>query len=519
MSDFTLVIAPDRRSRLAAIAGTCAGLASTLWLAACAPVGPAYEKPDVTPPKAWVSPAEMPVPSKVVAATAELTQWWKMLGDSTLDSLEERAMAGNLDIETARSRVRQARAARTSAASADSPTLDAVGSASRARTPTRNGGATSNQFRAGFDAGWELDLFGATRRNVEASDAAIESAVENVRDVQVSLAAEVAASYVELRAAQEQLSIARRNLEAQRQTLDLTQRRHANGFVSKLDVLNARSQVAATEARLPSLEITIRQSTFALAALLGLEPGALGQELAKPMPLATLPPTVPVGLPSDVLLRRPDIRRSEADLHAAVARVGAATADLYPRISISGGLGVEGIAVDDLGSLAQRYWSIGPSIRWPILSGGAVRANIEQQKAIAEGAVATYKSTVLAAFKEVETSIASYQLQQTRTPSLRESVNNSTEAAKLASDLYSVGKTDFLNVLNARRSLLDAESSLVDNQRLALTQFIALSKALGGGWAPEQSEQAGTASPAPQAKPVTAETAKQSSDAAPASTR
>lgn len=448
-------------------------------------VGPDYTKPDVAAPEQWIGTREATSPSRLTPEQRSLADWWRGLQDPTLDGLVERALTGNLSLVEAAARVRQARAARTVTAAAGLPTLSVDGSASRSRSPSSGGSTTGNLFRAGFDAGWEIDVFGGIRRSVEAADADTQSFIENARDIRVTLLAELASNYIDLRAAQEQLEIAQRNLTAQRQTLEITRRRQGAGFVSKLDVANAEAQVASTEARIPSLEVTVRQSSYALATLLGLQPGALVEELATPLPLAALPPTIPAGLPSDLLTRRPDIRRSESELHAATARIGVATADLYPKFSLSGAFGFEGGRVSALGSLAQRYWSIGPAVQWQIFSGGAINANIEQQQAAADGALARYKGTILLALQEVESSMVALDREQRRTVSLDQSVKSSQDAVRYSLELYQAGRTDFLNVLNAQRSLLDAESTRLESRRLSLTNLIGVYKALGGGWSTE----------------------------------
>jgi multidrug efflux system outer membrane protein len=450
-------------------------------LCACT-VGPDYATPDPQMPEAWVGTRDAASPSKLTSDRAQLAHWWSSLGDSTLDSLIERSLKDNLSLVQAQARIRQARAARTISASAGLPTIDATASATRSRS---SGGSTGNLFRAGFDAGWELDLFGGVRREVEAADAQIQSSIEDERDVRISLLAEVATTYVELRSSQSQLDIARRNLATQERSLDLTQRRYTAGFIGRLDVVNAEAQVASTRSRIPTLESSIRQSMYALSTLLALPPAALIDELATSEPLAALPASVPTGLPTELLLRRPDIRRSEADLRAATARIGVATADLYPKFSLSGSIGLQGPQANDLGSLAQRYWSIGPAVQWPLFRGGAIDANIQQQQAAADAAVASYKASILAALQDVESTMTAYESEQRRTSSLDQSVRASTDSLRLSTSLYEAGKTDFLSVLNAQRSLLDAESSRLDSHRLSLTSLIALYKALGGGWDPD----------------------------------
>lgn len=459
-------------------------------LPACT-VGPDYDKPDIQMPDGWLGTRDAVSPSRLNADQAQLARWWSTLGDATLDSLIDRSLKDNLDLAQAQARIRQARAARTISASAGLPAVDASASATRSRS---SGGTTGNLFRAGFDAGWEIDLFGGVRREVEAADAQIQSSLEDERDVRISLLAEVATTYVELRSTQAQLEIARRNLTTQERSLDLTRRRYSAGFIGRLDVVNAESQVASTTSRLPSLESSVRQSIYALSTLLALPPASLVEELSTPAPLAALPAAVPSGLPSELLLRRPDVRRSEADLRAATARIGVATADLYPKFSLSGSIGLQGPQVNDLGSLAQRYWSIGPSVQWPLFRGGAIEANIRQQQAATDAAVASYKATILGALQDVESTMTAFDFEQRRTTSLDQSVRASSDALRLSTSLYEAGRTDFLNVLNAQRSLLDAESSQLDSRRLTLTNLIALYKALGGGWDPDTEAQSTPAS-------------------------
>lgn len=485
--------APRRHAARVAVAFA----AISLGFSACT-VGPDYVRPETTAPAEWIGVRESTSPGGLSAAPAALAKWWTILGDPTLDSLVERALSGNLSLVEAQARVRQARAARTIAASAGLPAVDASASYTRSRAARDSGDDGNDLFRAGFDASWEIDVFGGVRRSVEAADASIAASIEDARDVRVTLLAELATTYIDLRADQEQLAIAQRNLAAQRQTLDLTQRRQAAGFVSRLDVVNAQTQVANTESRLPSLEASIHQSMYALATLLGTEPGSLIEELASAMPLAALPPEVPAGLPSELLERRPDIRRSEAELHLATAQVGVAVADLYPRFSLSGAFGLQGGEVSALGTLADRFWSIGPAVQWPIFQGGALRANVEQQRAAADAAVAAYKASILSALQEVESTMIAYDREQKRTLSLDQSVQSSQESVSLSSDLYEAGRIDFLNVLTAQRSLLDAESSRLDSRRLTLTNLIALYKALGGGWDVDAPSEAAAVAPPPR---------------------
>ncbi|HWR92896.1 MAG TPA: efflux transporter outer membrane subunit, partial [Desulfobacterales bacterium] len=288
-------------------------------------VGPDYKPPQMAVPAEWTEAATA-APAGYPAV--DLARWWEVFGDPTLVSLEERAIRSNLDLLQAEARIRQARAARGIAASALGPTLDAGGAYQRSRNPGRNSdwqegvtrGVVANSYDAGFDAGWELDVFGGIRRGIEAADADLQSAVESRRDVLVTLTAEVARNYIELRAFQQRIEIARQNLATQRHSARLTRLRFEGGFVSGLDVANADAQVAATASTIPQLEAAARQSIYALGFLLGQEPAALMAELSPPGDIPPAPPAVPNGLPSELLRQRPDIRRAEADIHAATAR-------------------------------------------------------------------------------------------------------------------------------------------------------------------------------------------------------
>lgn len=449
-------------------------------------VGPDYQPPTEAFPKSWnaaeTEAASSPM-SRTVAEPASLSRYWSLLGDSTLDLLIDRAVEQNLDVQSAGLRIDQARSARIIAAAGLEPTVDASGGATRSRAP---GGRTTNSLRAGFDAAWEIDVFGGTRRSIEAADADIQSAQEDRRDVLVSLTGEIAATYFELRAAQQQLRIARENVRAQQQTLGVTRQKFDAGFVSRLDAVNAEAQVVSTQARIPSLESTVAQNIYALDVLLGYSPGTLMGELRPEGDLAALPPVVPIGLPSDLLRRRPDIRRAEADLRAATARIGVATADLYPRFSLSAALGLQGTDAGSFASIANRFWSVGGAIQWPAYRAGAIRANIEVQESVARQTLVAFQATILGALQETEGALVTFRNEQTRYQTLTDSARLSRDALRLASDLYDAGQTDFLNVLTAQRAVLDAESSLLDSRRELLTTLVGLYKALGGGWDPEE---------------------------------
>ena len=461
-------------------------LAVLLVMTGCM-VGPDYHAPQAKAPGNWVTPTTAPTTQASVPTTQPLAlmRWWQEFNDPTLDSLVERAMGANLDLRQAEARLREARAARGISAAGLYPGADANGSYRRSRSPGQS--KAGDFFQAGFDASWELDIFGGTRRGVEAAEANIQAAVEDRRDVLVSLLAEVAQNYIDLRGSQREIAIAQENLTAQQKSADISHQRFAAGFVSRLDVANSEALVASTRSQVPVLEAQARQSIYNLSLLLGREPGALVEELSTAAPIPATPPEVPMGLPSDLLRRRPDIRRAEANLHAATARIGVATADLFPKFSLTGSLGTEGSNFSSLGNWSNRFWSIGPGINWPIFEGGRIRANIEVQNAIQEQALISYEQTVLTAFRDVESALVAYVKEQQHRTALEEATAANRQAVDLALLLYTQGQTDFLNVLSAQRSLYASQDALVQSDRTMGTNLVALYKALGGGW--EQQEQ------------------------------
>lgn len=480
-------------------------------------------------------PTTQPSPQPADAAT-----WWKELSDPTLDSLINRAIESNLTLKVATARVREARAFRTSVAADLWPQIASSGSyrysgASQNTGPkssdpsvlkdARNTAITtaaqgliagqgidpatvassaanravtgvisnkladdgqshrgSNLFQAGFDASWEIDVFGGIRRGVEAAEAEIQAAVEDERSVLVSLIAEVALNYVELRGFQRRLEIALDNIEIQRNSLALTEQRFGAGFAAGLDVAQARSQLASTTSQVPALMDAIRRSIYQLSVLLGQTPDALVAELEQAAPIPANPPDVPIGLPSDLLRRRPDIRFAERQLAAATARIGEATADLFPRFSLNGSFGLASRNINNLVKRDSILWSVGPAVSWPVFQGGRILANIEIQNAVQEQAFATYQQTVLTAFQEVETALSAYQNEQVRRQSLAQAVEASETSAKLSKDLYAQGLAEFLNVIDSQRALYATQDALVQSDTAVITDLIALYKALGGGW-------------------------------------
>jgi NodT family efflux transporter outer membrane factor (OMF) lipoprotein len=450
--------------------------------------GPDFQAPREDMPVGWAGVAT-PTTSQSSATTtnvADIAQWWKTFNDPMLTRLVVAAVATNLDLQIAQVRVREARASRGIAAGGLWPAASATAAYQRTR-PSAN--VAPNQghdlFVAGLDAVWELDVFGGLRRNVESAGATVLAAQESARDAQVSLVAEVALNYSQLRGAQQQIIIAQDNLKAQRHTADITRQRFTAGLVSGLDVANADGQVAMTEAQIPELETMVRQSIYALSVLLARPPASLVAELSASEPVPTAPGEVPVGLPSELLRRRPDIRAAEARLHATTAQIGVAVADLFPKFSLTGSLTYQNNLLRDWFADPSRAFSFGPTVTWPLFQGGSIVSNIRLQHALRDESYLTYQKTVLVALQDVENALIAFAKEQEHRESLSAAVTANNRAVDLSMQLYTQGQTDFLNVLNAQRSLYLAQDALVQSQRALATHLIALYKALGGGWQPE----------------------------------
>jgi multidrug efflux system outer membrane protein len=454
-------------------------------LAGCA-VGPDYHPPKTSmSAQQWTSPL---VDGETNSPT-DLATWWKNFGDTNLDSLVTVAIQSNLTLRVAQAHVLEARAERDVSAGSLWPSVGTSGSYSRNRygfnnfPPLPPGTPLDyNLYNAGFDATWEIDIFGGTRRTIEAASAEIGAAIYSQRDVLVSLLAEVARNYIGARGYQQRLAITLQNIQVQQNILNLTSNRFEVGLSSDLDVQQATALLAATEAEVPSLKTGFDQSVHHLAVLLGQPPGALMNEMSIEKPIPLTPPAVPVGLPSDLLQRRPDVQKSESELAAATARIGAAKADLFPKFSLTGFAGVESISTGNLFDYASRYWSAGPTVQWEIFQAGSIRANVRVQNARQEQALDTYQQTVLVALEDVENAITAYSQEQTRRESLTQSVQADEQALELSTQLYNSGLADFLGVLDSERSLYAAQDALVQSDQTVSLNLVQLYKALGGGW-------------------------------------
>jgi NodT family efflux transporter outer membrane factor (OMF) lipoprotein len=317
---------------------------------------------------------------------------------------------------------------------------------------------------------------------VEAAKAQLSTAEFGRRDVLVTLLGEVARNYVDLRGCQKRLAIANQNIEAQENSLAITQNRFTNGLATDLDVQQAKTVLATTRAEVPTLEGAIQTTTHRIEVLLGQQPGTLQTELAEAAPIPAQPPQVPVGLPSELLLRRPDVSRAERQLAAATANIGVAKSDLFPKFYLTGSVGSESISSSDWFTSGSRFWSVGPTVQWRIFDAGRIRANIKVQNARQEQALAAYEQTVLMAFEEVENNLVLYAKEQVRRRSLEDAVKSSEDSLHLANQLYANGLSNFINVLDAERSLYQAQDALVQSDRAISANLIALYKSLGGGW-------------------------------------
>ncbi len=446
------------------------------WLMAGCMVGPDYQRPDNRLPSSWSFAKR---PNATAADPAALAGWWRRFHDPKLNSLVEQAVVANLDVKQAVARLQQARAERQAAAASFWPWINGAGDL---RDSDNHSSGHARGYQAGASASWEIDLFGGNRRKVESADARVAAAAADLDATRLSMAAEVALAYCQLRAVQDLLSVARRNLTTQQDSAKITHDRRVAGFASDLDVANAEAQVASTKAAIPSLETSAAQSAYAISVLLARPPADLIAYLSDSRPVPTDSSTVPTGIPSDLLRRRPDVRSAEANAHAATARIGVAVADLFPRFSLNGAVNQQSANLANWLSPTARVSSYGPSFNWALFQGGAIQANIRVQQSLRAESVLAYRKTVLTALQEVEDSMIASTNARKRHLALSEAVSANRRAVELSLKLYTAGQIDFLNVLNAQRSLLQSESEFSQNKLAQASNLISLYKALGGGW-------------------------------------
>jgi NodT family efflux transporter outer membrane factor (OMF) lipoprotein len=430
------------------------------------------------------------------AQVAALAAWWKQFKDPQLQALVELAIASNMDVQVARARLAESRASLGSTrASQQLPTINVDGSYARTRTSADNpqvitlGGNTTsvpyvyNSYQAYFDASYEIDLFGGVRNSVRAARADADSSADSLRNTMISTMAEVARDYIQLRQYQEQLRIAHSQEASQQDTLHLIEVRNRAGLVSDLDVASARATLASTQTNVPQLESKIEQEKHAIALLLGKTPRELDESLGEAKPIPTAENSIPAGLPSELLRRRPDIRAAEDDVKAAAARVGVQVSKLFPSISLTAEWG--GQSASNLGNLADsaaRFYSIGPTVQWGLLNYPALKKNIQIYQSRRDQKVLNYQKTVLTAFQEVEDSLTAYHKEAQREKLLKNEMAQYQRAYDLALAKYTRGLTNYLNVLEAQRSLYTAQDALAESQATVQTDLVAFYKALGGGW-------------------------------------
>ncbi len=463
-----------------------------LLFSGCAMVGPDYTPVVPDAPQEWSSELAAGLNNDQADPEA-LARWWTVLNDPILVDLETEAVSGNLDLKAAYARVREARGLRGISRAGLFPYLDASASASKFRlSENSNTGSGSELYAVGFDAGWEMDIFGGVRREVEAADADLAARRESLHDVLVSLTAEVALNYLEVRTFQVRLVMANENLKDQQQTYDLNKSRYEAGLIGELPMQQSLYNLESTRSQVPLLEIGQAAAMNRLAVLLGEKPGSLKERLTKVAPVPVVPVTVAIGVPAEALRRRPDIRRAERELAAQTARIGVATSDLYPKFRLDGSIGLESMQLGNLPEWASRVFRVGPAATWHIFDAGAIRSNIEVQNARQEQALIRYQATVLRALEETENSLVAFVKEQDHYHALTRATEAAAAANRTAQDRYQAGLIDFSNVLDAQRSLLSFRDELARSSGALSANLVQIYKALGGGWVPEEenSEQA-----------------------------
>ena len=454
-------------------------------------VGPDFVKPadglrDAT---LFSREAHAAVPATSEAAVPH--QWWLLFNDAALAELQRRAQVGNLDLHLAAERLEQGRAQLAIVSSELLPSVSAGASYAREALSEHGklaalGAPTkpSDFWQLGFDASWEIDLWGHVRRAREAASATLESSIFDREAMRVALAAEVARAYLQLRGTQAQLGIARQNVAIAERTLNLAESRERNGVATRFETASARAQLATVNATVP--ELTQRRNALlnSLALLIGENPRALDTQLSRGMPLPSLPTNVPVGVPSELAHRRPDIRRAEAQLHAATAAIGVSQADFYPRVGLRGRIGVEAFDSGDLDSWDSRFFSAGPAVYLPIFQAGRLKQRLVLSEARQRAAAIAYRQTVLRAWYEVDNALDAWAAQHRQHAELSASYEESTQALRVAERGYLEGAGDYLSVLTAQRNVLATQTSVNTSATNGTLTLVNLYKSLGGGWNP-----------------------------------
>ena len=455
------------------------GIALMLVLSGCRAVGPDYQAPALAAPT-----GEPPqVAAGQVLSSDDVAAWWTVFNDPALTRLIGQSLSSNRTMRAATARVREARARLSVSRAGLLPTVDAAGAYERFRNSDNAGIAgDGDHYRAGFDAAWELDLFGRRRRSVEAAQAAFESECATLENVWVSLAAETALTYVELQTVRQRRAVAEKNLALQQDTLEILLSRASSGLGDNLAVEQARYNLERTRATLPGLLSAEAAACNAVAVLTGVMPGELAAEQVAAAPIPSAPPRTLAGLSAELLRRRPDIRAAERRLAAQTARIGEAEADLYPTFKLNGSVGLESLDEGSFFKTGSRYFALGPSVSWPVFTAGSVRANIEVQNALQEQALAAYELAVLESVRELRDALEDYAREFDRLEALGKAAAAARAAVAIAQDQYKNGLADFNGVLDAQRSLLTFEEAVTLSEGAVTTHLIRAYKALGGGW-------------------------------------
>lgn len=454
-------------------------LALAAALAGCA-VGPDYNGAAISLPTSW--PKQPGAGKAAVSGAPELAEWWTRLRDPTLNRLVDGAVGGSLDVAAARARVRQANASYDQAVGALFPTVDGSGSARRSLTGSTPSTPPYNNVRGGAAASWEVDLFGANRRAVEAAKYGLDASAEDLRNTLLVLIGDIASNYVDARGFQARIALSRRTAKSQRDTEALVRTRLAAGGATALDVANAAGQAASTEASIPALETGLAQAIHRLSVLSGQPPSTLADVFRKSAPIPAPSWRVRIGIPADVLLNRPDVRLAERIFAQSTAQIGQATAALYPSVSLTGDISTSAARFGDLGRSSSISWSFGPSLSVPLFNAGKLRAAVAVSEAQRDQSFIAWRGSVLKALEEVENALVSLNQEGVRISKLGSAASNYGEALRLSRELYQSGNVSFLDVLTAERSSYSAESALVDSRINRARAWIDLNKALGGGW-------------------------------------
>jgi len=459
-------------------------IALAMLFSACMKVGPSYNVPKSEMPSHWSEKAAN-IPEQ---ADADVAAWWVRFRDPVLDSLVKQALSSNQDLLVAETRIREARAQLRLTAAGSAPDIAATGAYTSTHSGENSSLGKTNQelFQAGFDANWEIDIFGGTRRATEAAEASVAATVENKRDVLVSLVAEVVRNFVDMRGNQQRLAITREDISLQKQVVDMVERRFRVGFGSELEVVQARTQLSLTKAKVPVFRNAISRTAHQLSLLLGKAPETALPAAAGIGTIPAIPNQIPVTLPSTLLRQRPDIRRAERQLAVATAEIGVATADLFPRFSLSALLGLESVGLSNLVSSGSRFWSAGPKVQWSLFDAGKARAGVEISKSRRERARKVYEKTVLAALVEVEDALVALSRERETFQILKTAETSAQRALDISKSQYGLGLVDFLNVLQTEQAYYQSRDQLVQSKARLALDMVALYKALGGGWHPSQ---------------------------------